>query len=125
MFLKKENKSKKRKYKFKLTDYEALKLTEAITEVILMTLRDIDDVKKDEEIDTVVLYDLISKKYALMQVMKAFGSNVYQDELKSRKTIDKEIKLILEELDEKNKIILLDNSPFVVEKSSIQEVNAL
>lgn len=90
-----------------------------------MTLRDIDDVKKDEEIDTVVLYDLISKKYALMQVMKAFGSNVYQDELKSRKTIDKEIKLILEELDEKNKIILLDNSPSVVEKSSIQEVNAL
>ena len=60
-----------------------------------------------------------------MQVMKAFGSNVYQDELKSRKTIDKEIKLILEELDEKNKIILLDNSPSVVEKSSIQEVNAL
>ena len=57
--------------------------------------------------------------------MKAFGSNVYQDELKSRKTIDKEIKLILEELDEKNKIILLDNSPSVVEKSSIQEVNAL
>lgn len=99
MWFFKKNKSKKRKYVVRLTDYEALKLTNAMTESILIAMRDIEDLKENP--DDVVLYDLINTKYALMKVMKAFGSAVYDDELAARKTINREMKIFHEELKEK------------------------
>lgn len=102
MFLfKHKMKNKKRKYKFKLSDYEALKLTDALTEAILMVYRDIESIETLEDFDAAVLYDLLSTKYALMTVMKSFGSNLYQSELENKKPIEKEIAKIREKLEEK------------------------
>lgn len=105
---KRKMKNKKRKYKFKLSDYEALKLTDALTEAILMVYRDIESIDTLEDFDAAVLYDLLSTKYALMTVMKSFGSNLYQSELENKKPIEKEIEKIREKLEEKKESSFVD-----------------
>lgn len=100
---KRKSKSKKKKYVIKLSDYEALKLTEALTETIIMCMRDIEDVV--DEKDKVSLYDLLLKKRTLMAVMKRFGSNIYNDELNNLKPITKEIDMLLDDKDDVKNVI--------------------
>ncbi len=120
---KRKSKCKKKKYVIKLSDYESLKLTEALTETIIMCMRDIDDVVKEN--DKVTLYDLLLKKRTLMAVMKRFGSNIYNDELNNLKPITKEIDMLLDNQDEAKNVNSSSNNAIDNDVSKDGSVNLL
>lgn len=107
MFLfKKKFRPKKSKYKIRLRDYQVTVIMNFISEVIVDLKKQIED-----EEDYSFLYSAINEKYSMMEFARQLGFSEYEEELKTRKPVEKEIKAILEK-----RIPVVKEIPVPVEK---------
>lgn len=94
MFNKLNNKNKnlkRSKYVFKASDYEITTLVNTLESAVSDLKAKIESCE-----DTPKLSKLIYQKYALLEIIERLGFSCFTEELQNKKSIDKEIKIVLD-----------------------------